>query len=103
MKDVSNSFKAFMREEAPTGEAFMEFVRKSAQASALDKKTASLAYLAVLAAIGAEGGLSFHVKHAKAAGATREEVKSAMLVGLPVVGLKTVAYFDTALNAYDEE
>jgi len=62
-----------------------------------------LAYLAVLAALGAQGGLAFHVKHAKAAGASREEVKSAMLVGLPVAGLKTIAYFDEALKAYDEE
>lgn len=103
MKDVSNSFEVFMQESGATGEAFMEFVRKSSAASALDKKTASLAYLAVLAAVGAQGGLPFHVKQAKAVGASREEVKSAILIGFPVAGLKTVAYFDEVIKAYDEE
>ncbi len=103
MKNTSDGFKTFMQESGKTGEAFMEFVQKSAAASALDKKTAAIAYISVLAALGADGGLPFHVKHAKQLGVTREEVKSAMLVGLPVAGLKTVAYFDIALKAYDEE
>jgi len=40
------------------------------EASALDKKTEELAYLAVLAAMRMESGVPFHVASAKAAGAT---------------------------------
>ena len=48
------------------------------QASALDKKTEELAYLAVLAASRMESGISFHVKMVKQAGASRDEVISAI-------------------------
>ena len=47
-------------------------------------------------------GLDFHVKSAKELGASRNEVKSAVLVGLPVAGITLVDALEAALNAYDE-
>jgi 4-carboxymuconolactone decarboxylase len=58
-------------------------VQSLARASALDPKTASLAYLAVLAVFGSESGIPFHVKETKKAGAARAEIISALLIGLP--------------------
>jgi len=72
-------------------------------ASKLDKKTEEIAYIAVLAALRLEGGLPFHVKHAKSIGATRDEIISAVLVGLPATGNVVIQALPIALQAFDEE
>lgn len=81
----------------------MSTVQRLDQASALDKKTEELAYLSVLAAMRIESGVPFHVKAAKQAGATREEVISAILVGLPAAGQVVIQSLPAALSAYDTE
>jgi alkylhydroperoxidase/carboxymuconolactone decarboxylase family protein YurZ len=102
MEHVSDGFMMFMREGGAVSQAFMEMVTKAAETSALDRKADELAYLAVLAAVRMTGGLAFHVKSAKKLGATRDEVKSAVLVGLPAVGLQVLDALPLALEAYDE-
>lgn len=47
-------------------------------------------------------GLPFHVKHAKSLGATREEIISAISVGLPAVGNAVIQSLPEAIKAYDE-
>jgi alkylhydroperoxidase/carboxymuconolactone decarboxylase family protein YurZ len=79
----------------------MGAVQGLSQASALDRKTAALAYLAVLAVLRLESGIPFHVATAKSAGATREEVISAILVGLPAAGQVVVQVLPAAIAAYD--
>jgi len=64
----------------------MTAVQALGEASSLDRKTSALAYLAVLAALRLDSGVPFHVKLAKQAGASRDEVISALLVGLPAAG-----------------
>jgi alkylhydroperoxidase/carboxymuconolactone decarboxylase family protein YurZ len=54
-----------------------------------------------MAAVRLESGLPFHVKMAKAKGASREEIISAILVGLPAVGNCVVASLPIALDAFD--
>ncbi len=103
MQHVSNSFEAFMKESGAVGPAFMEMVMKASEGSALDKKTAELAYIAVLAAVRLLGGLPFHVKSAKALGATREEIISTVLTGIPAVGLIVTEALPVALQSFDEE
>jgi alkylhydroperoxidase/carboxymuconolactone decarboxylase family protein YurZ len=71
------------------------------RASALDRKVCELAYLAVLAALRMESGVPFHVQAAKAAGASRSEVISAILVGLPAAGLGVTQCLPSAVAAYD--
>lgn len=102
MKNATNSFSLFMTETPEAGKAYMDMVMKQSQASALDKKTHELAYISVLSAIRMTSGLNFHVKSAKELGATRDEIKSAVLVGLPVAGITLVDALEVALNAYDE-
>jgi len=99
---VSSSFEAFSKEAPESHKAWMEAVQKLDKASALDNKTEELAYIAVLAAVRLESGLSFHVKMAKANGATREEIISSILVGLPAVGNAVVQSLPIALTAFDE-
>jgi alkylhydroperoxidase/carboxymuconolactone decarboxylase family protein YurZ len=102
MKGVSASFQAFGTQAPGFSSAWMGMVEKVSAASALDEKTRHLAYIAVLAAQRLESGMPFHVKLAKAAGASREEVISAILVGLPAVGNAVTLTLPAALAAYDE-
>jgi len=98
---ISSAFQAFMSEAPQHAQAWGTMVQGLATASALDKKTSALAYLAVLAALRLESGVPFHVRTAKQLGATREEIISAILVGLPAVGHSVTQVLPTALAAYD--
>jgi alkylhydroperoxidase/carboxymuconolactone decarboxylase family protein YurZ len=100
---VSNAFQTFIKEAPEYQKIWLETVQKLDSASKLDSKTEELAYIAVLAAVRLEGGLPFHVKHAKSLGATREEIISAVLVGLPAVGNTVIQALPIALNAFDSE
>ena len=99
---VSNAFQTFMTEAPNQAQAWMAMVQGLDQASALDKKTEELAYLAVLAALRMESGIPFHVQSAKSAGASRAEVISALLVGLPAAGHSVTQVLPSALAAYDQ-
>lgn len=98
---VSNAFQTFMKDAPAHSQAWLEAVAKLGAASALDAKTQSLAYIAVLAAVRLESGLAFHVAEAKAAGASRADVISAVLTGLPAVGNGVTAALPAAIAAYD--
>jgi alkylhydroperoxidase/carboxymuconolactone decarboxylase family protein YurZ len=102
-KGVSNSFQTFFKEAAEQAKVWSTAVQGLDQASALDKKTEELAYLAVLAALRMESGVPFHVNSAKQAGATRAEIISAILVGLPAAGQVVIQVLPAALAAYDAE
>jgi alkylhydroperoxidase/carboxymuconolactone decarboxylase family protein YurZ len=97
---VSKAFLSFMTEAPEHAQAWGTMVQGLAKASALDTKTTALAYLAVLAALGLENGVPFHVKAAKEMGATRAEVISAILVGLPAAGHSVTRVLPSAIEAY---
>ena len=59
--------------------------------------------MGVLAALQQDSGIPFHVKSAKEAGASREEVISAILVGLPAAGHVVTQVLPAAVAAYDAE
>lgn len=99
---VSEAFQAFLREAPAHAGAWMTAVQALETASALDAKTKALAYLAVLAALRLEGGVAFHAGEAKAAGASRAEIISAILVGLPAAGNAVVAALPAALKAIED-
>lgn len=98
---VSSAFQSFMSEAPQHAQAWSAAVQGLISASALDKKTTALAYLAVLAALCLESGVLFHVETAKQAGASRDEVISAILVGLPAAGHRVTQVLPTAIAAYD--
>ncbi len=100
---VSEAFRAFLQEAPDHAKAWGTMVGGLAAASTLDAKTAALAYLAVLAALGLEGGIPFHVQTARRAGASREDVVSAILVGLPAAGLGVTRVLPAAIAACDAE
>ena len=100
---ISNAFQTFMSEAPGHAQAWGGMVQGLGNASALDKKTSALAYLAVISALRLESGIPFHVNSAKAAGATREEVISAVLVGLPAAGHVVTQALPIAIAAYNAE
>jgi alkylhydroperoxidase/carboxymuconolactone decarboxylase family protein YurZ len=100
---VSRGFAVFGEQAAPFAGAWMAATRALDEASALEAKTKALAYLAVLAALRMESGIPFHVTLAKQAGATRDEVISAVLLGLQPAGHAVTACLPTALDAYDAD
>lgn len=99
---MGNGFKVLMNETEETGTAYMEMVMKVSQGSALDRKTQELAYLSVLAALRMTGGIAYHVDSAKELGATKAEVMSAVLVGLPAVGIQVIDALEMASASYGE-
>ena len=99
--NISQAFQTFLSEAPQHARAWAGLVQGLGEASALDRKTQALAYLAVLAALGRESGIPFHVDMASQAGATRDEVISAILVGLPAAGHGVIQVLPTAVAAYD--
>ncbi|MGO8919533.1 MAG: carboxymuconolactone decarboxylase family protein [Stellaceae bacterium] len=100
---ISKAFQVFLSEAPAHAEAWMNAVRGLDQASALDKKTEELAYIAVLAASRLTSGIPFHVEAAKKHGASREEIIGAVLLGLPAVGNVVVESLPVALEAFEGE
>lgn len=100
---ISKSYQMFFSEAPEQAKSWMGMVQGLSANSALDEKTHALAYLSVLAVMRLESGIPFHVAHAKKLGATREEVISAILVGLPAAGHGVTQCLPTALETYDKK
>ena len=100
---ISIAFKTFMNEAPDHAQAWGSMVEALGRASALDAKTSGLAYIAVLAALNRVSGIPFHVISTKEAGATREEVISAVLLGLPAAGHIVTQALPAAIDAYEKD
>lgn len=98
---VSRAFEVFAQEAPDHQKAWSEAIQALGAASRLDDKTAALAYISVMAATRRDSGLPFHVQLAKRHGAKRDEVISAVLIGLPAVGNIVTASLPIAVEAYD--
>jgi alkylhydroperoxidase/carboxymuconolactone decarboxylase family protein YurZ len=82
MEKITNGFELFMKDTDGVGKAFMDAVMKVSEVSALDEKTHELVTSKMY------GGLPYHINHAKQCGATDEEIKSAILLPMPIIGLQ---------------
>jgi len=100
---ISKAFQVFMTDAPQHAQAWGKVVQELSQASALDAKTRGLAYLAVMAALRLESGIPFHVHTLKDMGVSRDEVISAILVGLPAAGHAVTQALPAALAVYDHD
>jgi alkylhydroperoxidase/carboxymuconolactone decarboxylase family protein YurZ len=100
---VSDAFKVFMSEAPEFAQVWGGAVQGLAEASALDSKTRGLAYLSVLASLNRISGIPYHVASLKEMGATREEVTSAILIGLPAAGHIVTQALLPAIETFDSE
>ena len=98
----ANPMKVF-QDEAPEASAAFDGLIGAicARTDGMDGKTRQLAYLAMKASQGDVGAVWAHVPMAKAEGATRGEVRDAVLMTLTVSGIAGVlACLEPALRAY---
>jgi len=97
-----NPFEVFKNEAPEVFEGFNTLIQSLINAKGLDPKTKQLIYIGMKAAQGDESAVFFHVPLAKNAGATRNEIKEAILLTLPVCGVKGInTCLVKALDAYD--
>lgn len=90
MEKVSNGFEMFLQETNGIGVEFMKAVIKLSDQSSIDKKYHELAYISVLVTARMLNGLPYHIEQAKKLGATIDEIRSAVLIPMPVVGIQVV-------------
>ena len=96
-------FIELMNEEAPEiSNAFFAMGDAIENRGGIDVKTFNLIYIAIKASVADAGAVAAHAGMAKAAGATREEVRGAVLVTLMTNGIHGVSScLAAALDAYD--
>ncbi|KJF71225.1 MULTISPECIES: carboxymuconolactone decarboxylase family protein [Rhizobium/Agrobacterium group] len=102
ISNTSNSFQRFIAEAPAHQTVWLQAVQGLGAASTLDARTQCLVYIGILAALRLEGGLAFHVIEAKAHGASREDIVSAVLTGLPAAGNGILSALGPALDAFDK-
>ncbi len=101
-----NTMDLFQKEAPEIAKAFNGLIESIVESKGIDAKTKQLIYIALKAAQGDDTAIKFHVPMAKQLGATKEEVKDAILMTLTVSGIKGVAtclpgamsIFDTAVQ-----
>lgn len=77
-----------MIKEAPSvAQGFFDLTKSVKQYSPLDEKTNELIILGIFAAQRGLRGINTHVDRAMDEGATKEEVISAVLLALPIIGI----------------
>ncbi len=98
----NNPMEVFKKEAPEVAEAFDGLITQLSSTKGLDVKTKQLIYIAMKASQGDAAAVIAHTSMAKQAGATREELKDAVLMTLTVSGIKgVVTCLPAALNAYD--
>ena len=101
MEPVKSKYLYMIKDGGEIGAAYFDLFKLTAEKTALDPKTFQFVYLAYLAADGIVEGVQRHVMEAKEAGATREEIQSVILTGLPVSGAKLQDVYTAAMETYD--
>lgn len=85
-------------------QAYAHFIEALISDKSLDNKTKQLVYIGMKMVSDDERAVKMHVPMAKNAGATRNEVKLTILLGLSVMGLKAASkYLPMAIDIYDEK
>ena len=96
-------FLELLAEEVPgINRSFFELADNLKNDAGLDEKTFQLVYIGIKAASGESGSVAAHAGYAKKAGASRNEVRGAVLISLMTNGVDGVAScLAAALNSYD--
>jgi alkylhydroperoxidase/carboxymuconolactone decarboxylase family protein YurZ len=99
---MADGYAAFLKEAPAVAAGYQTFVEALAASDGLDGKTKHLIYIALNAATGSPGAAVAHVGFAKQLGASRAEVRDAILMTLTIAGLRGVtSTLAEVLAAYD--
>jgi len=97
-----NPMETFFEEAPSEAEAFNGLIRAVADGNGLDARIRQLLYIAMRASQGDTGAVVAHARMAKEAGASREELRDAILMTLTVCGIRGVATcLGPALSAWE--
>lgn len=98
-----NPMDVFQKESPEVAKAFDGLIDSLRGTKGLDDKTKQLVYIGLQASLGNSTAIYFHVPMARKAGATRDEVKDAILITLTICGLRGVTTcLPDALEIYDK-
>lgn len=99
---MKDPLEIFMKESPEIQKAYAGFIQSLIADKGLDNKTKQLIYIGMKMIAEDERAVKMHVPMAKSAGATREEIKTTVLLGLSVIGMKAVSkYLPMVLEAFD--
>ena len=99
---MENPLQKFVEEAPKIQKAYAGLIQALIDDEGLDPKTKQLIYIGMKMVADDARAVSMHVPMAKKAGATREEVKTTILLGLSVIGLKAASkYLPLALAHFD--
>lgn len=102
--DKKNPIDVFIKEAPEVQKAYAEVINSLIKTNGLDSKTKQLIYIAMKVVTDDSNAIRYHIPMAKAAGATRDEVKDTILLSLTVNGLKGISkYLPDALEIYDNK
>ena len=99
----TNLLEVFKKEAPEVQEAYAGVINALIQSNGLDAKTKQLIYIAMKVVTDDSNAIKYHVPMAKAAGATREEIRDTIILTLTINGLKGISkYLPEALSVYNQ-
>ena len=102
MENKRNLMELFHDESPEVAQAFGGLIQAVSNMTALEPKMKQLIYIAIRASQGETSAVTAHVSMAKKAGATRDELKEAIIMTTTVCGIKGIAScLEAALDVYD--
>lgn len=103
MEKKKNLMEIFYDESPEVAQAFGGLIHAVSNMKALEPKTKQLIYIAIRASQGETSAVTAHVPMAKKAGATRDELKEAIVMTTTVCGIKGIAScLSEAMEIYDK-
>jgi alkylhydroperoxidase/carboxymuconolactone decarboxylase family protein YurZ len=96
-----NLMEVFQEEAPEVAQAFGGLIHAVSNMKALEPKIQQLIYIAIRASQGETTAVTAHVPMAKQAGATRDELKEAIIMTTTVCGIKGIGCLLPALETYD--
>ncbi len=100
-KKLPGTFKAFITKFPAIGQAHEAVAQAALSAGPLDKKTCELIKIGISLGAGLESALKSHVRRAREAGATDQEIEQAILQGYNTTGFpRTVAAWSWAQEQF---
>jgi len=100
---ASDSMHLFQEEAPAVAQAFDELIGTLRTESCLDAKTMQLIYIGIKASQGDVGSVAAHAPMAKALGASRDELRDAVLLTLTVSGFRGVTCLAAAVAPFDDQ
>lgn len=98
MSELPKPFKKFTEDYPKVFEAYEKLGSEIHSAGPLDKKTRALVKLSISVGGRMEGAVHSHARKALEAGCTKEEIKQAVLLALPTIGLPNMMAAMTWVN-----